>query len=74
MRQYPLERRETILKKVLAPDAPPISVIAKEENISAASLFNWRKTAIAGGEKMPDKDGPADKWSFVENSSGPGEV
>lgn len=66
MRQYPQERREAVLKKVLAPNAPPISVIAKEENISAASLFNWRKTAIAGGEKMPDKDGPADKWSSDE--------
>ena len=66
MQQYSLERREAVLKKLLAPGAPPVSVIAKEEKISAASLFNWRKTAIAGGQKMPEKEGSAEDWSADE--------
>ena len=66
MQQYTAERKEAVLKKLLAPNAPPVSVIAKEEKISPASLFNWRKTAIAGGEKMPDKETPAESWSADE--------
>jgi len=68
---YPKERKEAVLKKMLPPSNKSIPAIAKEEGISAATLYNWRKAARAEGRLMPDGDtspegwGSADKFSAV---------
>ena len=51
--KYPQERRETVLKKMLPPSNKSIAEIAKEENISEATLYNWRKAARAEGRLLP---------------------
>ena len=63
---YPLERRESVLRKLLPPDARSISEVAGEEGISTATLFNWRNAARAKGQLMPDSDEPTQKWSSEE--------
>ncbi len=46
---YPKERKEAVLKKMLPPNNRPIPVIAREEGISEATLYNWRNAARAEG-------------------------
>ena len=48
---YPKERKEAVLKKMLPPNNRPIPVIAREEGISEATLYNWRKAARPQGPK-----------------------
>jgi len=63
---YSLERKESVLKKLLPPVSRSVSQVSKEEGISSATLFNWRKAARMKGQTLPDSDIPADQWSSQE--------
>lgn len=63
---YPKERKEAVLKKMLPPNPQPISQIAKEEGISEATLYNWRKAARAEGRLLPDGESPSANWSSAD--------
>ena len=77
---YPRERKEAILKKMLPPNNKTIKELAKEEGISEAALYSWRKAARAEGRLLPDGDttpagwGAADKFAAVLGSQGAGSV
>ena len=60
---YPKERKEAVLKKMLPPINKSIPQIAKEDGISEATLYNWRKAARAEGRLMPDGDTSPSGWS-----------
>lgn len=61
---YSVERRESVLKKMLPPNNVSISALSKEEGISDATLYNWRKQARNQGRLMPDSDNSsASNWS-----------
>lgn len=60
---YSQERRESVLKKMLPPNNQSISALAKEEGISDATLYIWRKEARAAGRLMPDSDNTPQGWS-----------
>ena len=68
---YPSERKEAILRKMLAPNNRSVRELAREEGISEATLYNWRKAARAEGRLLPDGDttpagwGSADKFAAV---------
>jgi len=64
--KYSLERKESVLKKLLPPQARAVAEVASEEGICTATLFNWRNAARAKGQLMPDSDEPADQWSSAE--------
>jgi len=64
--KYSLERRESVLKKLLPPDARSVAEVSAEEGICTAALFNWRNSARAQGQSMPDSDKPAKSWSSEE--------
>lgn len=59
---YPRERKEAVLKKILPPSNKPISEIAREEDISEGTLYNWRKVARAQGQLMLDGDTSPSGW------------
>ncbi|MCF6281214.1 MAG: IS3 family transposase [Candidatus Polarisedimenticolaceae bacterium] len=59
---FPLERKEAVLKKMLPPHNKSIPELAKEEGISAGTLYNWRKAARAEGRLMPDGDTTPQGW------------
>lgn len=59
---YPKERKEAVLKKMLPPSNKSIPEIAREEGISAATRYNWRKAARAEGRLMPDGDRTPSGW------------
>jgi len=63
---YPKERREAVLKKMLPPINKSIPQIAKEEGISEATLYNWRKAARAEGRLMPDGDTTPAGWNAAD--------
>jgi len=61
--RYSPERKEAVLKKMLPPHNRAISELAREEGISEATLYNWRKEARAAGRLMPDGDATPEGWS-----------
>ena len=60
---YSLERREAVLRKMMPPNNLSIAALAKEEGISDATLYNWRKQARAQGRLMPDSDNTPNGWT-----------
>jgi transposase-like protein len=59
---YSLERKEAVLKKMLPPNNRSIAVLAEEEGISDATLYNWRQQARNKGRLMPDSDITPEGW------------
>jgi transposase-like protein len=64
--KYSAERRESVLKKLLPPQARGVAEVSEEEGICTATLFNWRNSARSKGQLMPDSDKPAKRWSSEE--------
>ncbi len=60
---YSPERKEAVLRKMMPPHNRTIKQIAKEEGISEATLFNWRKRAREKGLLLPDGDSGPEGWS-----------
>lgn len=60
---YSVERRESVLKKMLPPNNVSIAALSKEEGISDATLYLWRKQAREQGRLMPDADTTPNGWT-----------
>ena len=63
MKRYSPERKEAVLKKMLPPHSRPVAELAREEGISAVTLYAWRKEARASGRLMPDGDSTPEGWN-----------
>jgi transposase-like protein len=63
MKAIPKERKEAVLAKMTGPDRKSVPVLAAEEGISTATLYNWRKEARQQGRLMPDHDDSPEGWS-----------
>ena len=63
MKKIPEERKEAILAKLSGPDRKPVAVVAAEEGVSTATLYNWRKQARREGRLLPDHDNSPEGWS-----------
>ena len=61
--RYSPERKEAVLKKMMAPHNRSLRELASEEGISEATLYNWRKEARSKGLLMPDGDSGPEGWS-----------
>ncbi|MEW6141485.1 MAG: transposase, partial [Thermodesulfobacteriota bacterium] len=61
--QYPKERKEAILSKMMPPHNRPIADLAKEEGISEATLFKWRREAREQGLVLPNGNSSPERWS-----------
>ncbi|MCD6306768.1 MAG: transposase [Deltaproteobacteria bacterium] len=62
--QYSKERKEAVLKKMVPPHNRSIVEEAREEGISEATLYMWRRQVRERGLLLPDSD------SAPEGSSG----
>jgi transposase-like protein len=60
--RYCPERKEAVLKKMMAPHNRSLRELATED-ISEATLYNWRKQARSKGLLMPDGDSGPEGWS-----------
>jgi len=64
MSQYSPERKAALLKKLLSPMTVSVAELARQEGISAWTLYTWRKEAKAGGASVPEqKNKQAEQWS-----------
>ena len=61
--RYSPERKEAVLKKMAPPHNRTVPDLAKEENISEATLYNWRKEARAKGILLPDGEVTPEGWT-----------
>ena len=64
MKGFSPERKEAVLKKLLPPLNMPVVEVSKQEGISTASLYNWRKQARLGGAPVPGPNKITDDWSI----------
>ncbi len=55
MPRYSLDRKAVLLKKMMSPGVS-VHELARQEGVSAWSLYNWRKQAKAGGACVPEQN------------------
>lgn len=62
MARYSSERKVALLRKLLPPVNMSVAELARQENISEVTLYNWRKQVEDGGAPMPGDNKLTDKW------------
>ena len=60
---YSLERKSTVLKRMLLPNNVAIRQLSQEEGISQAILHKWRAEARDMGQLLPEADAGPEGWS-----------
>ena len=64
MGRYSVERRASVLRKLLPPSNGAVTRVAGEEGICTATLYNWLKAARERGVPVPGSGkNTADEWS-----------
>lgn len=63
MNKIPKKRKEGIIAKMSGPQRISIPQLAKEENISKATLYGWRNQARLKGDLLPDHGDTPEGWS-----------
>ncbi len=63
MKRYSVERKESVMRKMMPPDNIPIPRLAEETGISDVTLYNWRKQARVEGIAVPADGKNPEKWS-----------
>lgn len=61
MPKYSLERKESVLSKLLNPDRYSITELSQAEGISSQTLYAWRNKARESGAFMPNNQSPK-RW------------
>ncbi len=56
------EYAAALLKKLLPPINMSVAELARQENISEVTLYNWRKHAKDGGSPVPGDNKLTDEW------------
>lgn len=63
MSPIPKARKEAILNKMLSPHPLTIVALSKQEGVSEATLYNWRKQLRHEGRPVPEHDRTSESWS-----------
>ncbi len=63
MSAIPQARKDAILAKMLSPYPPTIRELSRNEGISEATLYNWRKQLRQEGRPVPEHDRTSESWS-----------
>ena len=63
MKHYSAERKESILKQMMAPMNKSVSVLAREHGISEQTLYTWRHNLKSQGVPVPGNGKNAEVWS-----------
>lgn len=63
MKQYPEERKQAVLNRMMPPENTPVPVLARETGISDVTLYHWRKQARAKGLVVPGDGRNPENWS-----------
>ena len=60
---YSIERKASILNKLLPPSNQSVAEVSREEGISVQTLYSWRNSARQSGVPVPGKNNTAEQWS-----------
>lgn len=63
MARYSVERKATVLRKLLPPANFSVAEVARQEGISEVTLYAWRRAAKMEGVPVPGQVNTADDWS-----------
>ena len=63
MSAIPQARKQAILNKMLSANPPTIPTLARQEGISEAPLYNWRKQLRIEGRPVPEPERSSENWS-----------
>lgn len=63
MSQYSLERKESVLRRMVAPMTISMAQLSQETGVSTWTLYNWRKQVIDQGEAVVGSTKHSGKWS-----------
>lgn len=63
MPRYSEERKAAILKRLLPPENLSVPLVAGQEGISEATLYNWRNQARERGAPVPGSGKQSEEWS-----------
>jgi transposase len=63
MNSYSPERKAALLKKLLPPFNMSVAALSREENISDATLYTWRKQLRERGQAVPGSESSPAQWS-----------
>lgn len=69
MNQMSLELKQRMLERMMPPKNERVSEIARENGISEATLYKWKKEAKAQGLVMPNGNQPTKQWSSRDKFS-----
>ena len=67
--RYSKKRKEQVLKKMMPPRNKTIRDIAKEEGITEATLYRWRKEARRRGKFLPSESSTPEGWTSEDKFS-----
>jgi transposase len=80
MKQYPIERKDAVIKRMIPPESTPVPVLVEETSISKVTLYDWRKQArakgliVPGDARNPENWSPEDKFAVVLQTATMGEA
>jgi len=63
MKKVLKERKGAMLAKLSGPDRSPVAVVAAEEGVSTATLYNGGKQARREDRLLPDQKDSRESWS-----------
>ena len=63
MKQYAIERKDAVIKRMMPPENTPVPVLVEETVISKVTLYDWRKQARAKGLVVPGDGRNPESWS-----------
>lgn len=63
MKRYSEERKEAILRQMMAPMNKSVSALAREHSISDQTLYTWRRNLKSQGIPVPGNGKNAEEWT-----------
>jgi transposase-like protein len=63
MFRYPEERKNAVIQQMLPPLSMSVAELSRSEGLSTKTLYRWRKEAIAGGHRVPERGSSSDRFS-----------
>lgn len=61
--RYPKELKQKVLARMMAPGNEAVSALAREFNVTEATLYVWRRSALAAGVVAPGDGRNAEQWN-----------
>ena len=60
--KYPEELKQKVVSRMMAPRNEAVSVLAREFNVTKATLYAWRRIALEAGIAAPGDGRNAENW------------